>query len=178
MTAGASAVGESVFDVEQTFNINTGQFRSSIPLQQVQKIKMLRNLFAKVELLDLVVEVRQDTLVGDSEGELKPLGHVYVAIIPSSMDTDAQTGAAKATIDNVPFKQTFPLSSSEQANMIFKPNLGGYELDLAQDPRRGAGPVAWLGNSGVKKSGKEHAYICTSTWRLKVRCSGSSPLWF
>jgi len=179
MTTAIPEPGQSEFDVEHTFSVNTAQWRSTMPLAQTAKIKLLRSMFAKVELIGLEVEVRQNVIVGEGSDSIIPKGHIYVALIPSLMDTDAASGASKATVDSIPFKQTFPLSTMSQANMIFKPNLSGYELDLAQDPRRGAGPIAWLGNSGVRKpESKTFADVCISTWRMRVRCSGVSPLWF
>jgi len=170
--------GSTTFVVEHGFNITTGAFRAAIPLAQCAKVKILRTLFAMVELVDLEVEVRQDAMIGDAENDFVPKGHIYIAVIPTIMDTDAASGASKATVDSIPFKQTFPLSAMHQNNIIFRPSLIGYELDLAQDPRRGAGPVAWMGNSGVRAVGKSSVNVCTSTWKMTFKCSGASPLWF
>jgi len=166
------------FDVEHTFGIHTGQWRAAMPFSEAAKVRFLRTLFAEVLLISLTAEVRQDNLIGTDPGDIQPKGHIYVGIIPSNMNTDANTGSAKGVVDSVPNKQTFPLSGDVQNNMIFKPNLLGYELDLAQDPRRGAGPVGWIGNSGVKKVGTDHVSVCTITWKMRVKCSGRSPLWF
>jgi len=177
LSSGLANPGQSTFIVEHTFSIGTGQTRASIALSQCPKMKNLKSLFAKVELTALEVEVRQDSLAGDGESELALKGHVYVAIIPTLMDTDVLSGSSKAVIDGIPFKQTFPLAVTHQSNVVFRPSLRGYELDLAQDPRRNAGPVAWMGNSGVKPGGKVHMNICTATWRMTLSCSGESPLW-
>jgi len=173
----SDSLSVSTFMVEHTFTITTGSHRASIKFSDFPRISTLRSLFASVVLQDVAVEVRQNTLTGGDDGNLFSLGHIFVAIIPTNRDTDAASGASSQIVSNVPNKQTFPLSSTQQSNEVFQFNLDGYELDLAQDPRRGAGPVAWIGNSGVSYAGKTAKPICTSTWRIKVACSGSTPIW-
>jgi len=146
------------------------------------KVQALVSLFAKVELVALEAEVRQDRLIGDDPGDLKPQGHVYIGLIPTSRDTDGWTGTDADKVNAVPNKQTIPLSSVEQANRTFHFRLEGFELDLAQDPRRGAGVVCWVGNSGVQMlpfSDKKitSSPVCSVTWRLVLQCSGETALW-
>jgi len=172
-----SGVSTNEFVVEYTHIFTTGAFRHSIKFSDFPKIATLKTLFASVVLSNVVAEIRQNTDIGTEDGQLMTNGHVFVAIIPTLRDTDATSGSTSQIVGNVPNKQTFPLSSSQQANEIFNFNLSGYEVDLAQDPRRGAGPVAWLGNSGVAKVGTQQLPICTCTWRVTVTCSGSTPIW-
>jgi len=165
------------FEVEHTVTLITGLHRHSIKFSDFPRVSTLKSLFSSVALQDVVAEVRQDTFVSSSDGFIAVNGHIFIAIIPTTKDTDSASGATSVIVSSVPNKQTFPLHESSQGNEIFKFNLTGYELDLAQDPRRGAGPVAWLGNSGVTKVGTAHKPICSVTWRIKVVCSGATPLW-
>lgn len=165
----------SHFQVEYTHSLSTGRFRTSLKFSDFPRVSTLRSLFASVKLESVVAEVRQDADV--SSDALVLGGHVFVAIIPTCKDSDAATGSTNLVVSNVPNKQTFPLSSASQNNEIFNFNLSGFEVDLAQDPRRGAGPVAWIGNSGITKSGSDHLSICTVTWRVTVACSGHTPNW-
>jgi len=169
----------STFVVEHSLTCSTGVRRSALKFSEFPRISTLKTLFASVKLINVVAEMRQNTGVGSSDGDLHVGGHIYIAIIPTSRDTDAATGGTAVVVQNVPNKQTFPLSSAQQSNETFNFNLTGYELDLAQDPRRGAGPVAWVGNSGVAKIGTVagHLPICTVTWRVTVQCSGVTPVW-
>jgi len=174
----ADAVASSVFKVEYSQSVLTGVFRSSIKFSDFPRIATLRTLFASVIVTNVVAEVRQNTMVDNSPGFLKVVGHVYVAVIPTVKDTDGASGSTSTIVNNVPNKQTFPLAENVQANEVFSFNLEGYETDLAQDPRRGAGPVCWVGNSGVVKAGGNvEVPICTVTWRLQITCSGATPLW-
>jgi hypothetical protein len=165
----------STFQVEYTHSLQTGRFRTSIKFSDFPRVSTLRSLFASVRLRSVVAEVRQDADIAD--GGVALGGHVFVAVIPTCKDSDAATGASNLVVSNVPNKQTFPLSSSTQSNEVFNFNLGGFEVDLAQDPRRGAGPVAWIGNSGITKQGDSNVSICTVTWRITVDCSGHTPNW-
>jgi len=172
------SIQTSNFDVEYSSTLTTAHKRLSTKLSDFPRIITLKTLFASVKVVSINAEIRQDTMLSSSDGYISASGHIYVAIIPTVKDTDSSSGSTTAIMNNVPNKQTFPLSEMTQMNSVFHFNLNGYELDLAQDPRRGAGPVAWLGNSGVTRSGKgEHVQICTVTWRLTVACSGATPLW-
>lgn len=170
-------ISTSTFEVEYSSSLVSGTFRQSIKLSDFPRISTLRSLYASVIVSSVEAEVRQDTLLGEDDSAVFTRGHVFVAIIPTVKDTDSASGSTKAIVNNVPNKQTFPLSTTCQNNSIFHFNLSGYEVDLAQDPRRGAGPVAWIGNSGVVKRSEKEVQVCTVTWRLKVACSGSTPLW-
>jgi len=171
-------VGVTQFSVEHTLSIKTGQHRVSLKLSDFAQIYVLRSLFASVVVTEVTAEARQAADVHTDPGTLRPTGHVFLAMIPSRKDTDADTGTSRDVVIKVPNKQTFPLSSNEQKNSVFNFNLLGFEVDLAQDPRRGAGPVAWIGNSGITTAtGGVAVSIATVTWRIRVSCSGSTALW-
>jgi len=171
--------GSTSFNVEHSMVLATGTFRSAIKVSDFPRISTLNNLFASVVLTGIAAEVRQNAFVGNDAGDITAGGHIFTALIPTNRDTDAMSGATNIIVASVPNKQTFPLSSVHQNNIVFQFNLDGYELDLAQDPRRGAGPVAWMGNTGVAKtaSSATKVNICTVTWRISVTCSGTTPNW-
>jgi len=173
----ADVLPVSIFDVEYTVVIKTGSYRHSIKFSDFPRVSVLKSLFASVVLRSVVCEVRQMADVGTEDGDVITDGHLFVAIIPTLKDTDSFSGAAQQIVINVPNKQTFPLSSSEQANRVFHFNLNGYEMDLAQEPRRGAAPVACVGNSGITKAGNAHVNIASITWKITVACQGNTPLW-
>lgn len=171
-------IASNDFVVEYSHTIMTGAHKASIKLSDFPRVATLRTLFASVMVKEITAEARQDTLLSESdENHIAVGGHIFVALIPTNKDTDSASGSTSVIVNNVPNKQTFALSSMNQANSIFRFNLTGFETDLAQDPRRGAGPVAWIGNSGVKRLGKTEKPVCTVTWRLVVTCSGETPLW-
>lgn len=166
--------GQCTFNVEHTTTLNGNEWREAIALSDFPMVADLRTMFASVKVLSIRAEARQNMLAASSGDSFVPDGHVFLAIIPTVKNTDASTGHNAETVMRVPNKQTFPLSSVSQSyqNMTF--DLNGYETDLAQDPRRGAGPVAWIGNSG---SDSDSDVILTVTWRLSVACSGATPVW-
>lgn len=167
--------GVATFDVEYTTNIQTGQFRRAVLLSEFPRISTLKTFYASVKVVSLTAEARQVCLVGEQDTEVAASGHIFVAVIPSVKNTDSHTGSSAQIVNNVPNKQTFPLSGNSQNDKTFNFNLEGYESDLAADPRRGAGPVAWIGNSGITFNGGGETIICSVTWRAKVECSGATP---
>jgi len=173
----APVLSVSTFIVEHSFMFETGKHRLGVKFSDFPKISTLKSLFASVVVTNVVAEIRQNTMASGEDGFLNPSGHIFVGLIPTNRDSEAFSGSTALIVCSVPNKQTFPLSSTTQSNEVFNFNLNGYELDLAQDPRRGAGPVAWLGNSGVKSAGKVVLPICTVTWRISVDCAGTTPLW-
>jgi len=175
--------GVNRFNIEHTFGVTTAEWRSAVNLADFPAVVTLRSLFASVVVKEVIVECRQDTLVGASVSTLNANGHIFVAMIPSGKDTDAATGSTAAIVMAVPRKQTFGLSVDHQVNQVFHMSLSGFEADLAQDPRRNAGPDAWLGNSGVRAYAPAGGgatpikSVCTSTWRVSVECTGATPDW-
>lgn len=167
----------SSFTLEHVHGVATGNYKTSIKISEVPRVAVLRSMFAKVELVSVTAEVTQDTLLGDGDDELAAMGHLFIGLIPTSKNADALCGANAPTVLSVPNKQTFPMEKGAQATKTYSFELSGFELDLAQDPRRGAGPVTWVGNSGIVHRGRSARQICTVTWRFVVACSGATVLW-
>lgn len=171
----------SVFEIEFSNDIGHKDFRKAVRLSDFPRISTLKKMFASIKVLKISAEARQSVLLGDDALDVQPSGHLFLAIIPSVFDTDNATGGTRQVVANVPNKQNFPLSGNGQNLQTFDFKLDGYELDLAQDPRRGAAPVAWIGNTGflVGKADKGvNVTLASITWRLKVEVSGTTPLWF
>jgi len=143
----------------------------------VKIIDTLKEMYATIELTSLSCDVIQSTMVGDDATDLVVNGTCFLGLVPTAKDTEAASGTNAATIISVPKKHAFPLSGTDQVVRTFVFDLKGYELDLAQDPRRGQGPVLWIGNTGVGSSGTNIAPIMTVIWKGSVTCSGSSSLW-
>lgn len=165
--------------LEVNFAIKTGDWRTSIRLDNSSRATTLKTIFSSIVVTKIECELRQDTFCGTEVGELRPQGHIYVALIPTGKNTPVATGTNLGTVTSVPNKQSFPLSSDVQASRTYQFDLNGYELDLAQDPRRNQGLVLWIGNSGVIAYGTppNPLQICSSTWRVWVECTGNSVLW-
>jgi len=176
-------VGTNQFEVEYSSTLATGAWRKAVKVSEFPRIATLRNYFASVVVQRITAEVRQDTLAGTDTGCISTRGHIYVALIPTLRNTDAESGSTREIVNNVPNKMTFPISTAAQANETFEFNLTGFELDLAQDPRRGAGIVAWIGNSGIttirdrEDTDKSTLPIATVTWRIQIECTGTTSLW-
>lgn len=170
----------SIFEIEFSNDIGHLEHRKAVRLSDFPRVSTLKRMFASIKVLEIKAEARQCILLGDETHDIQPTGHIFLAIIPSVMDTDSATGASRQTVANVPNKQNFPMSGNGQNLQTFDFKLDGYELDLAQDPRRGAAPVAWIGNTGfqVGKSKSGSFPLAAVTWRLKVQVSGTTPLWF
>lgn len=167
------------FNVEYSQTFNTGSWRTSTKVSDFPRVVAMRSMFAKVDVVSLSAEVRQNAFVGGEAHDLDVKGHIFLALIPTCKDTDAATGASAAVVTAVPNKFTFPLSSTSQNCEVLNFPLVGFETDVAQDPRRGAGIVAWIGNSGAQvHNGVRTALpICTVTWRLTLQCSGATTTW-
>jgi hypothetical protein len=171
----------SVFEIEFSNDIAHSDFRKAVKLSDFPRVSTLKKMFASIKVIKVTAEARQCVLLGDDTLDVQSTGHIFLAIIPSVFDTDNQTGGTPQTVANVPNKQNFPLSSGGQNVQTFSFKLDGYELDLAQDPRRGAAPVAWIGNTGFTVSKVQKGIkvpLATITWRLEVEVSGTTPLWF
>jgi len=163
--------------IEHSMIVKSNTTRHAIRADSVASIVDYKAMFASITLTGVSCEVRQSAIVGNDEGDLYTTGHIFLAIIPTGKNTDAQSGTSAEVVHAVPRKSTFPLSSGQQSVALFNFDLNGYEVDLAQDPRRQQGPVLWVGNSGVKGRGPKPVEICSMTWRLQVRCTGGSTLW-
>lgn len=170
----------SVFEIEFSNDIGHLEWRKAVRLSDFPRVSTLKKMYASIKVLEVKAEARQCVLLGDETYDIQPSGHIFLAIIPSVFDTDSATGATRQTVANVPNKQNFPMSGNGQNLQTFNFKLDGYELDLAQDPRRGAAPVAWIGNTGfqVGKTKSGGINLVSVTWRLKVEVSGNTPLWF
>lgn len=163
--------------VEVAWTMRTGVFRSSQLLQNNLKVVNLKTMFGEILIRKVSCELRQDAMIGDSDGDIQSTGHVYCALIPSSKNTDTAVGTSANVVNSVPNKQAFPLSAQSQCNQVFNFDLEGYELDLAQDPRKGQGVCLYLGNSGIVSMGSSEVNLCSVTWRVELECTGSSTLW-
>jgi len=175
---------EISFSYEYPIALYTGEPRVVKDVAEIPDITNLKKQFATVTLSSLEVDVYQTTFVGNSTSTLHCAGTVFVGLIPTGKNTNAETGQNTSTILNVPRKHAVPLSSTEQTVKTFKFNLTGYELDLAQDPRRQQGPVIWIANTGVGKySSSDKAKvtpeltICHLIFKYSVACQGVSTLW-
>lgn len=147
-------------------------------MSTIEAVQTLKKMYSRIELIEVKCDVTQATLAGNVKTTLNLGGSLFVGMIPSGKDTDIDSGTNTTTIVTVPRKKIMPLSTTEQSTREFTMDLSGYELDLAQDPRRNQGPVFWVGNSGVGiYSGSEALPIVAIMWRGKLKCSGSSTLW-
>jgi len=167
-----------VVSCEYSTCIATGASRAAIAFNQMPDVIRLKALFSEIIVSDVRAELRQDALIGPDSMDLIANGRIYAAVIPSGKNTDAASGTNADKVMSVRRKQAFPLSSVTQSNAVFSFELSGFELDLAQDPRRQQGPVAWLGNTGVQAAKKDEKFsICSVTWYFKCTCSGVAALW-
>jgi hypothetical protein len=156
----------------------TATYRVALAFNLMPDVVNMRRIFSEVVISNVRAEVRQDALIGSESGDVSAHGRIYVAVIPSGKNTDASSGKDAGTIMQVRRKQAFPLSSMTQENKVFTFDLTGFELDLAQDPRRQQGPVAWIGNTGITSFTKgEQFSVCSITWYFDCLCSGVAANW-
>lgn len=168
-------------EVEFLLQLNTQTRREFEVLSEVPAVVSLRKIFASVLLKKVTVAAFQNTLVAtfpDQPG-LKADGHAFFGLIPTAKNTEAASGTNGAVVYSVPRKVVCPLSSTVQGTVVQTLSLEGYELDLAQDPRRKQGPVAWVAHTGVTTNvkGAASTAIITTTWTITVECSGEAVLW-
>jgi len=167
-----------VVSCEHSMSISTGAYRAALAFNLMSDVIQLKKMFSEVIVSNVRVEIRQSALLGQDSGNLMALGRVFAAIIPSGKNTDSSSGTNSATVMAVRRKQAFPLSSVTQENQVLSFDLTGFEVDVAQDPRRQQGLVAWLGNTGVKAALKEQTFeICSATWYFDCTCSGVAASW-
>nr|QDH89941.1 MAG: hypothetical protein H3RhizoLitter14102_000002 [Riboviria sp.] len=178
VAASAHAMG-SHFEFEHAMTFMPGEKRWSKKVSTVPIVTTLKQMYTSVELVSLEVDVVQLALIGTAKTQLYLNGACFVGLIPTAKDTDADTGTNNTTVLSVPKKHAIQLSSQEQTTRTFKLDLKGYELDLAQDPRRGQGPVFWIGNTGIGvfEGAPATLAIMAVVWRGKLSCSGTSTLW-
>lgn len=158
--------------------LSTGAFRAALAFNLMSDVVNLKKNFSEIVITNVRAEVRQDNLIGSETGDIVGTGRVFVAVIPSGKNTDAASGTNGATVMSVRRKQAFPLSSTAQQNEVFDFNLVGFETDVAQDPRRQQGPVAWIGNTGIVAAIKgENFQFVSVTWYFDCVCSGAAANW-
>lgn len=163
---------------EHSMVLNTGAFRGALAFNLMPDVVALRRNFSEVVVSNVRAEVRQDALIGPESGDLAANGRIFVAVIPSGKNTDASSGTNPATVMAVRRKQAFPLSSATQENKVMAFDLLGFEVDVAQDPRRQQGLVAWIGNTGIVASTKGQTLaICSVTWYFDCTCTGIAASW-
>lgn len=163
---------------EHSVAMPTGVHRAALAFNLMPDVVNMRKIFSEVVISNVRAEVRQDALIGIESGHISAHGRIYVAVIPSGKNTDIASGKDASTIMQVRRKQAFPLSSVMQENKVLNFSLVGFELDLAQDPRRQQGPVAWVGNTGITAHVKgEQFSICSVTWYFDCVCSGVAANW-
>jgi len=166
------------FEFEHPVMFYTGEKRWSKKLSTIPIVQTLKQMYASVELVELACDVVQATLGGSVKSTLHLGGVVFVGLIPSGKDTEVDSGTNTATVMGVPRKHPIQISTTEQTVKSFVLDLKGYEVDLAQDPRRQQGPVFWIGNTGVGTfAGAEPLPIINVIWKGKFRASGASSLW-
>lgn len=163
---------------EHSMVMPTGTYRAALAFNLMSDVVNMRRIFSEVVISNVRAEVRQDALIGTDSGDISAHGRIYVAVIPSGKNTDAASGKDAGIVMQVRRKQAFPLSSVMQENKVFGFELSGFEIDLAQDPRRQQGPVAWIGNTGIIAASKgEQFSICSVTWYFDCLCSGVAANW-
>lgn len=163
---------------EHSLAMPTGQYRAAIAFNLMPDVVNLKKNFSEVIISDVRCEARQDSLISDDSGGLRASGRIYIGVIPSGKNTDSASGTNAGVVMNVRRKQAFPLSSVTQENKVFQFDLTGFEVDVAQDPRRQQGPVAWVGNTGIAAFTKgEQFSICSLTWYFNCTCSGVAATW-
>jgi len=167
-----------VMPCEHSMVLGTGAFRAALAFNLMPDVVSLRRSFSEVVVSNVRAEVRQDALIGAESGDISSNGRVFVAIIPSGKNTDAASGTNAGTVMTVRRKQAFPLSSTTQENKVLAFDLLGFEVDVAQDPRRQQGLVAWIGNTGIVAATKGQNFpICSVTWYFDCTCSGIAASW-
>lgn len=167
-----------VMPCEHSMQMNTGAFRAALAFNLMPDVVILKRNFSEIIISNVRAEVRQENMIGSDSGDVFANGRVFVAIIPSGKNTDAASGTNGGVVMSVRRKQAFPLSSTTQENKVFSFDLSGFEIDVAQDPRRQQGPVAWLGNTGITAAIKGETFPFVSvTWYFDCICSGIAASW-
>lgn len=167
-----------VMPCEHSMQLNTGAFRAALAFNLMPDVVALKRNFSEVVITNVRAEVRQEHMVGNDSGQVFASGRVFVAVIPSGKNTDAASGTNGGVVMSVRRKQAFPLSSTVQENKVYAFDLLGFETDVAQDPRRQQGPVAWLGNTGIAAATKGETFPFVSvTWYFDCICSGIAASW-
>jgi len=167
-----------VMPCEHSMQLNTGAFRAALAFNLMPDVVALKRNFSEIVITNVRAEVRQDHLIGADSGDVYANGRVFVAVIPSSKNTDTASGTNAMTVMSVRRKQAFPLSSTVQENKVYSFDLVGFETDVAQDPRRQQGPVAWLGNTGITAATKGETFSFVSvTWYFDCVCAGIAANW-
>jgi len=167
-----------VMPCEHTMTLNTGSFRAALAFNLMPDVIALKKNFSEIIVSNVRAEMRQDAMIGTESLEVVARGRVFVAVIPSGKNTDAASGTNPSTVLTVRRKQAFPLSSTVQENKVFAFDLTGFEVDVAQDPRRQQGLVAWVGNTGIIAAAKGETFPFVSvTWYFDCACTGIAASW-
>jgi len=167
-----------VMACEHSMRLSTGAYRSALAFNLMTDVVDLKKHFSEIVITNVRAEVRQDNLIGSESGDVVGTGRVFVAVIPSGKNTDSASGTNGDTVMLVRRKQAFPLSSTAQQNEVFSFDLTGFETDVAQDPRRQQGPVAWIGNTGIVAAVQgENFQFVSVTWYFDCVCAGAAANW-
>lgn len=167
-----------VMPCEHSMPLNTGAYRAALAFNLMPDVVALKRNFSEIIVTNVRAEVRQEHLLGTDSLEVSANGRVFVAVIPSGKNTDAASGTNGSTVMSVRRKQAFPLSSTIQENKVYAFDLTGFETDVAQDPRRQQGLVAWLGNTGITAAVKGETFPFVSvTWYFDCVCTGIAANW-
>jgi len=167
-----------VIPCEHSIPMSTGSYRAALAFNLMPDVVALKKSFSEIIVTNVRAEVRQDSLLGTDSLDVTSSGRVFVAVIPSGKNTDAASGTNASTVMSVRRKRVFPLSSTIQESKEYKFNLTGFETDVAQDPRRQQGLVAWLGNTGITAAVKGETFVFVSvTWFFDCECTGIAAIW-
>jgi len=158
---------ECTHQFEHTMSIKGSEYRKHQDWSSVSTILVLKNIYSKVELTELTFSAM--TIATEHPGIL------CCTVIPSSKNTDAHSGTSAAIINQVKDRRIVPTGTTAQHVMEGVFDLSGFETDLAQDAKRGAIPVMWLGNT--KKVDATTTDLLQVTFRATFKCSGTSVLW-
>lgn len=168
----------TVIHREFTETLDTGDTYRAQRLSQLASIETLKTIYASIKLTAVSVVVQQVWQATDAaDGPVRPSGQVFFTLIPSGKNNNASVGATPELILGVKRKVPLPLSGNKQVVVNAAFDLKGYELDLAQDPRRQASPCTWIAHTGIEGVGDEDQDICTANWKFTVECSGESVSW-
>lgn len=163
---------------EFTETLDTGDTYLTTRLSELSDVEVLKTIYASVKLTSVSVTVQQVWQATDADtGPVRPSGQVFFTLIPSGKNTNADVGATPQVILDVKRKVPLPLSGNKQVVVNSTFDLKGYELDLAQDPRRQASPCTWIAHTGVEGTGDVDQDICTANWKYTLECSGESVSW-
>jgi len=114
-----------------------------------------------------------DDLSGGADGLLR------FGVIPSGKNTEAASGTSADVVGSVPRCEEVGFG---QPGFELPIPLEGFETDVAVTPRRSAGIVLWVGQTGRrnKKDGSAFGGTATMgrvTFKVTLSCSGTGTQW-